>query len=1038
MASLKTQNSKLKTKIRWLLKGLVAAFCLWLVFILTGRVLRPIAISQIAELTNTEVKAESVDFNLNGSVFIKNLIIRPYAEQKKYDDAILKAETVYVRFGIGSLLLLRPRLKEINVNDFIFSAQYNLDTGRWNVAELKIRAPKGGSGRIPVVHLKRGVLQYSEVSKAKVKVIAAVPLDAGLEPAEEMRDGYSFNITTAERAGLGKSTLTGYWQSGRVIVTGGVSSADIPAFERSWTINNLAAELNYDRNNTYSLKLKIKELFSRQEAADDRSVFDSRVLSGRLGLFDVLQKFFSRYRPAGRIDIDLRASGSLDRLSESALAGKVYCRDTSICYYKFPYTIEHIAGQIDFTEKGVVLNNLYGEHGNVELFFNGWSRGFGANCQYQIRITSDNMTLDDDLYNALSARQKRLWSDFSPSGLAAIDYRFSRQSQTDKKKTLAVELLGAEAVYRRFPYPLKNLTGTLVFDGDSVTVSDVVSGVNEREIILNGKVTECRTDRPVYDISIKANNILLDSTLAESLTAVQKHTYGQIDTGGLIRIGELTGRVWRGQEDKQACYHLSLYTEKTELSDSLFGLLPVSLGKVISKLQPAGEINWRVDLDKAENREQPDYKITVDCLGDSVDFESFGYPLKDITGRLTITKDSIKFADITAAVADSVRVTPETSTIRINGQIALADNALSSGWFRLSASNICFDERFGIALPDGVEPFYAQLSPAGRFDVSDVNVKIFGAADGGKYIDFAGAARLIGCNLNISPPITELNAGLRIKGLYKTGEGLCNGRAELVEGSLRVKGKLLTGLKANIDYDPSLRSWVAKDLVADCYGGKLVGKLELKRPTDKAWEYLLQTGFEDIDLSQFLREPGRTSLRSGTVSDTGPEEGLHNGHTSGKMSGSLSVAGQISDVLRIGRCRLTISDMQVGKLSPLAKLLHVLKLTEPKDFAFDRMFVDSYIKHNKLFFERFDLSGEALAFSGSGWMDLQSWNIDLLLTARGHRLATAEPSIWQSLAEGLGQGVVQMDVTGNVYDPQVVVRTLPVIEGTLQLLGTAR
>lgn len=130
--------------------------------------------------------------------------------------------------------------------------------------------------------------------------------------------------------------------------------------------------------------------------------------------------------------------------------------------------------------------------------------------------------------------------------------------------------------------------------------------------------------------------------------------------------------------------------------------------------------------------------------------------------------------------------------------------------------------------------------------------------------------------------------------------------------------------------------------------------------------------------------------------------------------------------------------MQVGRLSPLAKLLYVLKLTRPEDFAFEQMIVDSYVKHNRLFLEQFDLSGKAVAFNGSGRIDLQSRNADLVLFARGRRLATAEPSILQSLTEGLGRAVVRMEVSGNVYDPRVTTTTLPVIEEAVKILITPR
>jgi len=437
--------AQLKVQIRRFLTGLILAAALWLVFILVGRALRPIAIAQIAELTNTEICAKSVNFNLNGSVFIEELVIRPPLVagrgKPKYDDAILKAKAVYARFGIGSLLLLKPRLKKISVRDFVFNAQHDLDTGKWNVAALKIGAPKGGSGGMPIVRLKRGALQYSKISNGQVKVAAAIPLDARLEPSEKTQGGYSFNITTAERAGLGKSTLRGFWQPGKITIAGGISSAQTGALESTWTINALAGQLNYDRNSTYSLKLKIKDLLSTQSPAGGTFAFDSQAFLENWGPFTALQRFFSRYRPHGQVDIDLEASGNLGQLNESTLVGRVYCKDVSICDRKFPYPIEHIAGQIDFTEKSVSLNNLCGEHGDVKLIINGWSRDFGPNRKYQIQITSDNMALNEDLYNALSTKQKKFWSAFSPSGLAAIDYRVSRESQTDKKRALAVELL---------------------------------------------------------------------------------------------------------------------------------------------------------------------------------------------------------------------------------------------------------------------------------------------------------------------------------------------------------------------------------------------------------------------------------------------------------------------------------------------------------------------------------------------------------------------------------------------------------------------
>lgn len=995
-----TKTGRRKRIVRtWLVRGLILAFCLWLAFILTGKVLCKIALGQIAELTNTKITTESVDFDINGSVFIRELVIWPQ-QQKKYDDTILKAETVYARFGIGSLLLLHPRLKKISVKDFTFDAQHDLDTDQWNIAAFRIKLPKGAAGEIPVIRLKRGTLQYSKVSNGRVKTVAAVPIDAEFTSAQKTRGGYRFSIITADRVGRGRSVLNGFWKPGRITISGGIASADMPAFEEVWAINALDAELNYSHDNTYFLNLKIEEAHSKHTPAIVTVADDREAFVGKIGPFAALQRFFNRYQPSGTVAVDLEAQGSLERLSESKLVGKVDCKDISICDRRFPYPVKQLAGRLDLTEKSTVLNNLCGRHGDTEVIFNGWLEDFGPNCKYQIRITSGNMALDNDLYEALSGKQKKFWSALSPSGFAIIDYNLSRESQTEKKTTLTAELLGVEAAYRQFPYPLKNLSGKLFFTNDSVTVSEVISQVNDRKITLNGRVTASDTEQPIYDISVGAKDIPLDSTLASSLPDEKRDSYSWLNMTGLadanikiftpeqnsvpisfiadvsfkktslkakdfplvisdvsaktaitpesIQIEDftgrhnqtmvsLTGRIWHGDKTQRPRYCLLLNAEQAELNEELISLLPQQVQKIVTELQPDGKVNLAADLNRTDSNNYPNYKITVDCLGNNINFEPFGYSIRSITGRLMITKNTVTLEDITATATatDDILLASNLSTVRVNGKITLAEDALSGDKLELSGGNITF------------------------------------TADG-----------------------------------------------------LKIKGKSLTMLKADTYYDPSRKSWTTKNLIADCYGGRLAGKFELKRSEEAGLEYLLQVGFDNIDLKKFL-------------SDTTAKGELSNDYTSGEMSGALSLTGHAGESLPyIGRCRLLITDMRVGRLSPLGKLLYVLKLTEPKDFAFEQMLVDSYIKHNRLFLKQLDLSGKALAFNGSGWIGLQNRDADLVLFARGRRLVSAEPSILQSLTEGLGHGVVRMDITGNVYEPKVITTTLPVIKEAVQILIT--
>jgi hypothetical protein len=1085
MARHKSRKSRPKKFFHWLLAGLLLTPLLWFVYIEAGRAISYLTMRQIARLTNTNILTGSIEFRTDGSVSIEKLVISP--KGRKGRDTILKADTVHAKFSPASLLLLRPKLEVMDVEDFVFNARYDLDTGWSNLAGAKIPSPKGHLDEMPRIELKNGTLQYSKISNGQSQVAVSAPINASFGLVKESNEGYKFEITTAAMSsGLSKNRLAGSWKPGIVTVAGGISSIDVPELEMAWFVDVLAAEFKYDQDNNFTLKLSMPDLQSRRNAALERLASVGPAFLGKTGLFTALQGFLDRYQPQGLVDIGLEVSGNMSRLSQCEIAGKVECKDVTFGYFKFPYTIEHLTGQIDFTKNSVKLNNLCGRHGNANFFFNGWAKDFGPDRKHQIRITSDNMPLDNDLYKALNAKQKKFWAAFSPAGHAGVDLRLSQQSKTDEEVRLDLELDDVEAVYRHFPYRLKNLTGKLFFNSNNIIFSNVISQMNERKITVNGLIETSDTDRPmIYDFMINVNNIPLDKTLEGALTDKQKNLYKELSPVGLadgwIKLSRqdstpagftadlsfkntslkldqfplpvsditakaiftpywlvikefsgkycedpvsLSGQIHLNQEYQQSDYHLVLTLEKTPLDDDLFDLMPRSLSKIVSELNPEGTVNLIADLNKESLKKPPDCSITLECLGNSVTIPKLPYQLKDITGALTVKGNSIKLSDITAITDVNVPITSKLPTINLNGEIFLADDTYNSAILKLSAKNFAFNDRLGTALPQNFRSLYDKLSPGGRFDLDLDNIRLYHTDTGGKSIDFKGTVNLKDSTIKMSGTTIELNAPLETKGTYRTGEGFSSCRGEFNGGTLKVLGKSFTNLKTDIHYDPDSNDWSTENLIADFYGGKLKGRFEFKQPAEQAEQYVLQTGFENVDLKQFLSD-----TESGRV----PEKG----HTSGTMTGSLSLNARLGDnSSRIGSCRLSISNMQVGKLSPLAKVLQVLQLSGPEDYAFDRMYVDSYIQRNSLFVRKLDLSGNSIAFYGSGSMDLPSRNVNMSLTSRGKRLATADPSLLQSLTEGLGQAVVRMDVSGDLYDLKVKTKTLPLIEQTLKIFGS--
>ena len=924
-----------------------------------------------------------------------------------------------------------------------------------------------------------------------------------------------------------------------------------------------------------------------------------------------LQEFFAEYQPIGTVaSITIQANGNVKKWRESEIEGKVVCKDISICDRDFPYRIDHLGGELEFTQSSLRAPQLVGQHGEVEVCINGFARGSGRDRQYRYQVTSRNLILDQALYAALTAEQKRLWDAFRPTGTVVADYRLTRTSPTDKRLSLTVNLQDVTAAYQDFPYPLTGLSGTLFFDLNSIVLSDVVSRTGGGQIRLNGKVTESGAQKPNYYISIDAQDVPLDAALRDALPARHRALFGRFDLRGLadirarvfspsdpneaasassvvapdsksvspagpaasrrvnfladvscrqgslklplsnlsadrrpaapdsstsadrpqasepgplivsevtaeatitpdsLSIRKLEGRhdrspvaitggaLFREGDDLKQC-HIKIAAQQVPLTGATIGLLPPALAGQAAALRPEGDISLAVELDKADSNRPPEYTVVVNCLGDKINHEGFPYPLHDIRGTVSFGQDTLVLKNITAKPGDAqiadfgwrladsgLRPTTDANpqaaiqnppaTIQIDGSAALGQGAWQ-GSFTLRATNLLFTENLGRALPKTLAGLYRELSPQGAFDLDLTKLKVSQAAADETIVAFGGQVSPKPCRWRISGAPMELAGALEAEGSYSTKLGFQSGHARLAAARLVVKGKEVTHAGLDAAYDPNAQKWTATNFTGNCYGGKLLGSLEVgpaspRAPAgpaetpDLSWssglEYQLQVALHNVDLQQFLTAGRRTDGNEPRMEETELLSSVlrsSSSTSSGVLDASLGLCARIGDarteesrsgtsgerspvrggpVGRRGVCRIEIANMQVGKVSPLGNVLSVLRLSEPTDYEFERMGVDSYLRDDQLLIPKLDLSGRNAAFTGAGTMDLPTEDINLTLTGRGPRVAAAGPSVLQSLTEGLGGAVVRMEVTGKASSPRVQTKALPVIEDSLRLLGT--
>ncbi len=1065
---------------RPLLTALVGVGVLWGGFLIFRPMLLSIAIDRFAAATNTEITVRATDFHLDGEFFAEDLVIRPRTPRPDYNDAIFTAKRLRARFTRSSLITMNPKLIEMSVRDFTFNAVYDADANAWNVGGVTLPPPpKNHQRRLPEISLKRGQVHLNRIASGDVETVASMPLDAKAGVTENGEDCCGFEIFTAQRKGADRSCLKGWLRDGEATLKGGLATFVGGDNAEAMSIDLMTAEANCDQTGKFSLDIKVEDLLNQRNSASD--LLEGGVtFATRWKSAQTLQRFYNRFRPAGNVDMNFSVTGNLANLRHARFAGRILCENVSVSDVTFPYSIEHIKGPIELSTERVVIDGLQGRHGDASFSVNGYlSLAPGRN--YLIELASHNMPLDNDLYAALSDAHKSTWDLFSPHGAVSIDYRQSGQSETTS--TLTVGLHNADAVYKKFPYPLKNLSGTLILEEGKVVVSNLVSDCNERKIIINGQVTSPGQQTPIYNIKIQSSDIPLDSTLEQALTEEQRQYFRQVCMGGVadanievftaadgspevdwrasvslkdatlkagrlpmaiedakgrvvftpsnIEIKELVGSCGEHtvklagnilSDANEPSYELQLTGTDAEVNGKVLELFSEKMRAFLTAAQASGRINYRADIASRPAAKEPAYVITAECLGNSLTLPEFPYPLENIRGKVIIEDDKIQLQDISGSSACAVRVSDDLPTFKVSGSALFDNENFSRADLTVSASGVCLDNRLKDALPKGAQKVYEHLAPTGFMGIDNLNVSIFNADDE-KLVEFEGALALKDAGFDVGPDVSELDALVRCEGLWSARRGLVSADSSITAHTLRISHKLITNLKTEVGFDQEQTSWRTDQLVADFYGGKVTGKFELNSLAAADWRYDLRTTLTGVDLSSFQAD-GKMPVAD-------------NGHDSGTLDGVINLAADIGPGRTpLGVCKLRVTDMRAGKLSPLAKVLNVLRLNEPGDFAFKEALVDSYVKDGTMLLRRLDISGDSLAFTGAGSIDMDTDVLDLVLMARGKRLATADPSLWQSLADCMGMAMVRMKVTGPLQNPQVETRTLPALRDSLAILGT--
>jgi hypothetical protein len=222
---------------------------------------------------------------------------------------------------------------------------------------------------------------------------------------------------------------------------------------------------------------------------------------------------------SGDVDVDLAsltfrpAAPPDERLAYDL---KVQLRAGSCRCPYLPFPLDDVSARVGFDGRALTIDHAEGSNGATRVRASGRiDAGDPAAAALAIHVEADDLDLDDRVKGKTPEEFLELWDVFKPKGRIDLKVDLSREADGPIATSATARLKDVSALYRHFPYPLKNLTGTLVLEDRRMTV-DVQGPIGDRPARLHGTVDDPGPDA-VVDLRADAESLPIDAAFHDAL-----------------------------------------------------------------------------------------------------------------------------------------------------------------------------------------------------------------------------------------------------------------------------------------------------------------------------------------------------------------------------------------------------------------------------------------------------------------------------------------------------------------------------------------
>lgn len=251
-----------------------------------------------------------------------------------------------------------------------------------------------------------------------------------------------------------------------------------------------------------------------------------------------LHNVWEKYRPVGLIDAEVELQGDGSRWHPQ---GELFCQDVSILAQRFPYPVDHLRGHVtlgtsDTGEPRIEFHKLQGIVANRSIEIDGKIQRPGPTWYGDLTLDTKQqpIPIDDRLIGALGVLQpttRDVVRQFHATGDVAGYLRLERQSHPNSpiRPRLSLTFSRAQIQHERFPYPLRNIKGTLTMQDGQFKWHDIVGENDSAYVSCKG------TWRPGWlDMHFLADDVALEEELLMALPPTSQRIWHSLQPRGVL------------------------------------------------------------------------------------------------------------------------------------------------------------------------------------------------------------------------------------------------------------------------------------------------------------------------------------------------------------------------------------------------------------------------------------------------------------------------------------------------------------------------